>query len=132
MNQKAIRWKQRFQNFEKALKQLEAASQVKTPSKLEKAGIIQFFEMSMELAWKTLKDYLEDQGKVLHSPKDILKQAFQDELIVEGALWLKALEDRNLSTHLYDEETANKLDQAIRERYLPQLKALYEHLHTEL
>ena len=132
MNQKAIRWKQSFQNFEKALKQLEAASQVKTPSKLEKAGIIQFFEMSMELAWKTLKDYLEDQGKVLHSPKDILKQAFQDELIVEGALWLKALEDRNLSTHLYDEETANKLDQAIRERYLPQLKALYEHLHTEL
>ena len=105
---------------------------MKTPSKLEKAGIIQFFEMSMELAWKTLKDYLEDQGKVLHSPKDILKQAFQDELIVEGALWLKALEDRNLSTHLYDEETANKLDQAIRERYLPQLKALYEHLHTEL
>src|SRR3989338_1436819 len=132
MNQKSIRWKQRFQNFEKALKEMEEAVRVKKPSKLEKAGIIQFFEMSMELAWKTLKDYLEDQGKVLHSPKDILKQDFQDELIVEGALWLKALEDRNLSTHLYDEETANKLDQAIRERYLPQLKALYEHLHTEL
>ena len=131
MNKKAIRWKQRFKNFEKAVRQIEEATSVKAPSKLEKAGLVQFFEIGIELAWKTLKDYLEDQGKVLHSPKDIIKQAFQDELVSDGVLWLKALEDRNLSSHLYDEESANKLDQSIREKYLPLLKALYEHLRSD-
>src|SRR3989338_4093649 len=114
---KAIRWRQRFQNFERAVKDLEAAISVTKPSKLEKAGLVQFFEMSMELAWKMLKDYLDDQGKPLHSPKEILKQAFQDEIIEEGAVWLKALEDRNLSSHLYDEAKASALDKDIRKLY---------------
>lgn len=128
---KDIRWKQRFKNYERAVKELEAGLEVSAPSKLEKAGIVQFFEMSMELAWKTLKDYLEDQGKVLHAPKEILKQAFQDEILEEGAVWLKALEDRNLSSHLYDETKANELNQDIRKLYFPQLKALYEYLRNE-
>lgn len=132
MNQKAIRWKQRFQNLEKVVAELDGAAALKNATKLEKAGLVQFFEMAMELAWKTLKDYLEDQGKIIYSPKDVLRQAFQDELIVDGALWLKALEDRNLSSHLYDEAVANKLDQNIRTKYLPIIKALYERLHSEL
>jgi nucleotidyltransferase substrate binding protein (TIGR01987 family) len=132
MNQKDIRWKQRFHNFAKAVKDLEKAVEVTQPSKLEKAGIVQFFEIAMELSWKTLKDYLENTGKLIHAPKDVLKQAFQDELIEEGAVWLKALEDRNLSSHLYDEAKANELDSNIRKNYLPQLKALYERLVKEV
>lgn len=132
MNKKSTRWKQRFQNFEKAVKDLEKAVKIPKPNKIEKAGVVQFFEIAMELAWKTLKDYLEEGGKILHSPRGIFKQAFQDELITEGALWLKAWEDRNLSSHLYDEEKAKRLDTAIRKNYLRHLKALHERLHEEL
>lgn len=131
MNNKDVRWRQRFKNFERAVGELEKACLVDKPSKLERAGLVQFFEMSMELAWKTLKDYIEDKGKVIHAPKDVIKQAFQDELISDGTLWLKALEDRNLSSHLYDEKLADQLDEAIRKHYLPQLKALYERLKED-
>ncbi len=73
--QQDIRWKQRFQNFVKAIMHLDAALQLKDPDILQKAGIIQFFEMSYELAWNTLKDYLEEQGFVdVKSPRSDLKR----------------------------------------------------------
>ena len=62
MENSDIRWKQRFQNFEKAIGFLAEALKIEHPDLLQKAGIIQFFEMSYELAWNTLKDYLEEQG----------------------------------------------------------------------
>ncbi|WP_294377501.1 nucleotidyltransferase substrate binding protein [uncultured Clostridium sp.] len=61
---KEIRWKQRFENFEKTYKLLEKYSEQTITNELEKAGIIQFFEMAFELAWKVLKDYLESEGYI--------------------------------------------------------------------
>ena len=61
MEQKDIRWKQRFQNFEKSLKYLEQAMKTEHSDIIQKAGLIQFFEMTFELAWNVIKDYLEDQ-----------------------------------------------------------------------
>ncbi|MBU3917094.1 nucleotidyltransferase substrate binding protein [bacterium] len=126
-----IRWKQRFQNFEKAFKLLERTLEIKEPSEAEIGGAIQFYEMSFELAWKILKDYLTEQGFIVKTPRESIKQAFQIDLINDGHLWMKALEDRNLTTHTYDESTAKKVLSAIRSEYYPALKQLYSDLKSK-
>lgn len=56
------RWKQRFENFERSYKLLEKYANQTIDNELERAGIIQFFEMTFELSWKVLKDYLDSEG----------------------------------------------------------------------
>ncbi len=129
---KEIRWKQRFTNFEKAFHALERAVEIERPSEVERGGLIQFFEVSFELAWKTLKDYLEADGFQVSSPRDVLKQAFQSEIIKDGHTWIEALDDRNLAAHTYNEETALKIEKLIREKYFPALSALYISLKSEI
>ncbi|OIJ18063.1 nucleotidyltransferase [Anaerobacillus alkalidiazotrophicus] len=128
---KDIRWKQRFENFEKSYLRLEKYSNQPISTELERAGIIQFFEMTFELAWKVLKDYLEAQGYVVKSPRETIKQAYQIELINDGHVWLDALAKRNLTTHTYDDALAEKLVNEIKTEFLPELKKLYEKLLEE-
>ena len=130
--EKDIRWKQRFENFEKAFLLLECAIHIDNPSEVERAGLIQFFEMTFELGWKMMKDYLEAQGFLVKTPRETIKQAFQIELIDDGQTWLLALEDRNLTTHTYDEETAIQIEKLIREKYFPVMKDLYDRLKAEV
>jgi len=122
---KDIRWKQRFQNYKKAYLLLERNLNIAEPSEVERAGIIQFFEMAFELAWKLMKDYLEEEGLVVNSPKEAIKQAFQSDIIKDGHTWIDALNDRNLTTHTYEEEAAIEVTENIEENYFPLLKNLY-------
>ena len=122
---KDIRWKQRFRNYEKAYLLLERNLNIAEPSEVERAGIIQFFEMAFELAWKLMKDYLEEEGFVVNSPKEAIKQAFQSDIIKDGHTWIDALNDRNLTTHTYEEEAAIEVTENIKENYFPLLKNLY-------
>jgi nucleotidyltransferase substrate binding protein (TIGR01987 family) len=128
---KDIRWKQRFTNFEKAFRTLERTMAIEHPSEAERGGLIQFFEMAFELAWKTLKDYLEADGFQVSSPRDALKQAFHSGIIQDGHSWIEALDDRNLAAHTYNEETALKIEKLIREKYFPEIAALYQKLKQE-
>ncbi len=121
MNQKEIRWRQRFDNFAKAYALLEHHIADENVDELARAGIIHFFEMAFELAWKLMKDYLEAQGYQVRSPKEAIKQAFQYGLVEDGQTWLDALEDRNLTVHTYDESTALELEERIRAEYFPAL-----------
>lgn len=128
-----IRWKQRFQNFEKALGHLTEALEIEQPDLLQKAGIIQFFEMSYELAWNTLKDYLEEQGFTdVKSPRNALKKAFEVGIIEDGHTWMDLLLDRNLTAHTYDEGKATEVEELIHEKYFPVLSQLYETLRLKL
>lgn len=120
-----IRWQQRFNQFAKAYALLDAASRIASPSVVEQAGLIQFFEMAFELAWKLLKDYGEAQGYTIQSPRDAIKQAFQAGYIANGQLWMDALEDRNLTTHTYNEATAQLVVGKIRADYFPMLQSLH-------
>lgn len=123
-----IRWKQRFQNFEKAYKRLERAVRTieeEPENELLQAGLIQTYEYTFELAWKVMKDYLQEEGFDVPSPKRTLRQAFQSGYISEGALWMKALEGRNLTSHAYDEAIALMVIRDIRERYFPLLRDFY-------
>lgn len=121
-----IRWKQRFQNFEKALNHLIDALEVENPSILEKAGIIQFFELTYELGWNLLKDYLEYQGySDIKSPRSAIKKGFETGLIDGGQGWMELLLDRNLTAHTYDEDKATEVEQLIRGKYYPIIHQLY-------
>ena len=124
-----IRWQQRFQNYEKSLTHLTMAAGIVSPDIVQKAGLIQFFEMSFELAWKTMKDYLEAEGyNEIRSPRDTIKKAFEIGLIANGHDWLQALEDRNNNSHAYDEEMANEICELIISKYFPLLQDLYQRL----
>ena len=131
-NLKEIRWKQRFENFDKSYKLLKKYSYKPIVTELERAGIIQFFEITFELAWKVLKDYLESEGYMVKSPRETIKQAFQIGLIDNGHVWIDALSNRNLTTHTYDEELATKMTSEILDTYLPELDKIYEKLSKEL
>lgn len=128
---KDIRWRQRFVNFEKSYKSLNKYIDKPIETELERAGIIQLFEISFELSWKLMKDYLEFQQLIVKSPRETIKQAYQIELIDEGHIWINALADRNLTVHTYDEELAKKMVQDISRIYYPELKKLYEKLAKE-
>jgi nucleotidyltransferase substrate binding protein (TIGR01987 family) len=119
-----IRWKQRFQNFDRACALLERTAANSNLSEAERGGLIQFFEMAFELSWKLLKDYLTGEGYEIKSPREAFKQAFQAGLIADGGDWLTALEDRNLTSHTYDEETALRVENKIRNQYLPFIRSL--------
>lgn len=117
-----IRWKQRFQNFRKALKTLteavEAAAE-RELSDLEERGLIQSFEYTHELAWLTLKDFLEDQGVTqnLIGSRDATRHAFAQGLVEEGQTWMDMIQSRNQTTHTYNEETAHRIADDILKRY---------------
>ena len=123
-----VRWKQRFSNFKKALIQLEDAvvlSQQRQLTQLEKQGVIQAFEFTHELAWNVLKDFLEDQGEQsIKGSKDATRAAFKVSLIADGEQWMAMIQSRNLSSHTYDEETAESLVTAIINDYFPLFKVL--------
>lgn len=124
-----IRWTQRFQNFEKSLELLTDALKESRPSVTHKAGIVQFFEMTFELSWKTLKDYLESEGfPEISTPRSVIKKAFEIGIIQDGHTWLKAVEHRNLSTHTYKSSIADQLDLDIRQNFHP----LFIHLKQTL
>lgn len=84
MDNRGIRWQQRFRQFEKAFALLQAAIAINKPSVVERAGLIQFFEMAFDLAWKLLKDFEEAEGFSVKSPRDAIKQAFQAGIINQG------------------------------------------------
>ncbi len=124
------RWKQRLLSYRQALKTLEAGiASTSTPSDLERDGIIQRFEFTFELAWKTLQDYLIDQGYLeIGGPRNTLRQAFADGILKDGEGWIAILEDRNLMTHTYNEASSQRVYERIVAHYLPLLQALLVQL----
>jgi nucleotidyltransferase substrate binding protein (TIGR01987 family) len=102
-----IRWKQRFENFENALRQLKNAKEIKNErdfSELELQGSVQAFEVTQELSWKVMKDFLEYQGKTdLFGSKTVVKEAFNVGLIKDGEIWFEMIRCRNTTSHIYDE-----------------------------
>jgi nucleotidyltransferase substrate binding protein (TIGR01987 family) len=130
-NGKETRWKQRFENFEKSYLVLKENTTHPIKTDLERAGLIQLFEVTFELSWKVLKDYLEAEGYSVKSPRETLKQAIQMEVIMDGHTWIDALSARNLTSHTYDEAVAEKLINDIRDKYFPVIDQLYDKLQKE-
>lgn len=127
-----IRWKQRFQNYNKAVEQLIEFKQINSMNKFEVQGLIQCFEYTFELAWKTMKDFLEEQGLEANSPRSSIQQAFATGLIENGATWIDALNKRNLMAHTYDENVAEEAKHLILESYSAVLIGFRDQLRNQL
>ena len=132
MSDQDIRWIQRFAHFSQAFSQLKEAielAQVRKLSKLEEQGLIQAFEYTHELAWNTLKDFLEEHGaRNLYGSKDTTREAFKRGLIDNGEAWMDMINSRNLTSHTYNEGTAAQIAAAILEVYFPEFSDFQEQM----
>ena len=131
----AIRWQQRFENFERAFHLLREAFE-KNPaqmSDLEKEGVVQRFEYTFELAWKTLRDYLVYSGVVFDqiTPRSVIKQAFAAKIIEDGQTWINMLEQRNLRSHTYDNESFEAVFHGISHNSLAALEQVFAWLKAK-
>jgi nucleotidyltransferase substrate binding protein (TIGR01987 family) len=128
MSRQDIRWIQRANHFDKAFSQLKEAVELaerRQLSRLEAQGLIQGFEYTHELAWKTLKDFLEARGvRELYGSRDSTRAAFRASLIENGDTWMDMIQSRNLTTHTYNEATAAQIVAAILESYFAEFQAL--------
>lgn len=131
MNNNDTRWKQRFENYVRALEKLNGAAMILNSSlsydagveDLLKEGLIQRFEYTHELSWNLMKDYAEYQGNTeIRGSRDAIRWALQNSLISDKA-WMKSIEDRNLSSHDYDSETAEEIIIKIVGTYIPLFNA---------
>ena len=123
---KDIRWKQRFHNFEKAFLQFrEAVERFDQLDDLAKEGLIQRFEYTLELSWKTMKDYLEAEGLIAKTPRETIKQAFQANLINNGEIWMEMLDKRNIMAHTYDEKNFKEVLEDIVGRFYGEVEEVY-------
>lgn len=125
-----IRWHKRLDNFGKGLAQLENACRIEEYSELERAGLVQTFEFTFELAWKTLKNFLNYEGFEVKTPRETIRQAFEVDYLSEedAETLLDCLKKRNLLSHTYEETTALEAESLIKERYTPVLRRVYDQL----
>jgi nucleotidyltransferase substrate binding protein (TIGR01987 family) len=132
-----IPWQQRFQNFDRAFVLLRSALEdrpLDQYSALEQEGIIQRFEYAYELAWKTMRDYLEANGVVINpvTAREVIKQAFAAKLVPNGQVWIDMMLHRNQLSHTYDFSKFRQVLDAIQAHYLPAMDALHEWLMDQM
>lgn len=122
MENQDIRWKQRFEHFIGGLRQLKNANELQKERKfteLELQGAVQAFEITQELSWKVMKDFLESQGKTdLFGSKTVVREALNVGLITNGEEWLRTIESRNKTSHIYDEKEILLILEIVFNQYL--------------
>lgn len=145
--QEDIRWEQRFSNYVKAFDKLNhAVTKIKEDYKINekgviaddeflddiiKEGLIQRFEYTHELAWKVMKDFLEEVGDVkMYGSKDATREAFAAELIMDGDKWMDMILSRNKTSHTYNEETADEIFIKIINDYHSVFKAFLDKMES--
>jgi nucleotidyltransferase substrate binding protein (TIGR01987 family) len=133
MQNRDIRWIQRFDNFKRAFARLADAAALarqRKLSELEEQGLIQAFEYTHELAWNTLKDFLEAHGATakIYGSRDATREAFGAGLISNGEAWMNMIAHRNESPHTYKQKTADAIAEAILIRYVKEFEEFQRRL----
>ena len=129
------RWIQRFENYKTALDNLDETVECINRdgiSKIYTMALVQAFEIAFELAWKTIKDYLEYSGIKTDTPREAIKSAFSNNLIEDGKIWILMMEARNKTSHTYNQSVAKELANEILNEYTKQLHNLSEKLGEKL
>ena len=128
--------KNKIENFRKAIERLQdGVSKYKsdTNDELRRDGLIQRYEFTFELAWKTTKAFMENQQLTRYQlPKEVLQSAYRFGFIDNEAVWLEMLKARNMTSHLYDERIAIKTCERVITDYLPELTELLKNIEDRL
>lgn len=82
-------------------------------SDLQRDGVIQRFEFTFELAWKTLKRVLALKGIEANSPRDVFREAARQKLIDDPLVWFDFIQKRNLTVHTYNRECAAEIFESL-------------------
>lgn len=127
------RLSERYEDYSKALARLKEAV-LEEPTEIVIDGTLQRYEFTFELAWKTMKDYLEYNGIVedIASPRGIIQQAFASKMIRNGDIWIQMMLDRNSLSHLYDEEKSRDVYNNIKTKYLEEFENLRKFLESKM
>ena len=124
----------KFENFCKALKNLEVNAQKENYSELEETGLIAMFEICYEQSWKVLKAVLEregDRNSKTGSPRQIFKAAYSAGILPEEEIWIEILQTRNMLIHTYDAEKSSETILKIKNEYLPAFQTLKKILEED-
>ena len=124
-----IRWFQHLSIYQKVLAQLRKFIAKGELNELEEQGLIHAFESTHELAWNTLKDFLQSRGnQAIYGSRDATREVFRQSLLEEGETWMDMIQSRNKTSHTYNEETAKEIVNDIQIRYFPHFERLREEL----
>jgi nucleotidyltransferase substrate binding protein (TIGR01987 family) len=118
----------RYSDAVKRLK--EAIEMAENPLSID--GTIQRFEFTFEQAWKTVQKFLRFEGVDCNSPRNCIKEAFYIGLVSDGELWLDMLDDRNMTSHIYDETQAKNIYNRIKTQYTVMLDNLLTAFYKRL
>ncbi len=114
-----------FTDFKEALERLrEAVNEDLSKGNIVVDGTIQRFEFTFELAWKLIKAVLEYNGIEADTPRIVIKEAFKAKILKDGDGWIDMLEDRNKTSHIYDENQALKIYNKIKNDHLKLLDGI--------
>lgn len=126
-----IRWKQRLENYAKALRQLTRFIEKGELNEFEQQGLSQCFEYTYELAWNCIKDLFEAQGEVgIIGSRDAFRLAFKRGLIENGESWMEMIKSRVLTSHTYNEDVAEEIANNIVIQYYPKFIRLHQRLES--
>ena len=121
-----------FDNALQSFKEIHSVYVKKPDQKIFQMALIKSFELAFELSWKTLQSFLKSQGYVeVKSPKGIIKEAFNKDIIKEGQLWIDMLDARNRLSHIYDESMFKGIIKKISKEYVKEIEKLYQKLEKE-
>ena len=122
----------KYDNFKKALKNLEVCEQYEAPyDVVTQTGLVSLFSICFEQAWKAMKEVLESHGfgeGKTGSPKMIIKLAYHAGMIQDEKGWLELLDRRNEAAHTYNEEDAAQIIERTKESYLPLFQKLAQEI----
>ncbi|MBI2604685.1 MAG: nucleotidyltransferase substrate binding protein [Deltaproteobacteria bacterium] len=116
-----------LENFKKAIEALKEALSLPIQTARDRAGVIQSFEFTYEMSWKALKRYLEHAGHEAQTARDAFRKAYSLGFIEDEQAWLGMIEDRNLTSHTYDQEIADEVIARVR-GYVPCYEKLLKNI----
>lgn len=126
-----IRWKQRFDNYSKAVGQLTRFIEKGELNELESQGLVQCFEYTYELAWNTINDFFEAQGEVgILGSRDAFRLAFQRGLVENGDAWMDMIRSSQRTSHTYNEAVVKAITHDITSVYFAEFTRLRSRLET--
>ena len=124
---------QSYENFKKAFNKLKEFVETDNGSEKDRSAIINAYQYTFELFWKTLQKYMKEQELLDElGPGSVIRTAFQYNIIEDGQVYMSMLKDRNLITHTYKEDVAEDIHRAIKESYIDELEEFIKYFEKKL